>query len=1295
MNAVILSVLLGLFPQKGGHFKILSTAEEGVKALFSLTELDTTTIESPSGPFIALRGGYSATDERGKPRLPFYVLHVALPPGSTPRVRLSVRKGKHINLSRPILPSPEYTDDGLTELYRPDPELYRSDSYYPPTHYEVEGPYTMRHQRYAAIRIYPFRYNPRGNVLEVAEQMEIQVTFVKDSKGEPAYRGPDPFEKVYSSLFANYEQGKRWRVKSRTPKSENPFDAAGIWFKIKILDAGLYEIRYADLRELGLPENIPISSLTLFSYGGDTLPSSIDSAYTSMRRVAVKIEDDGDGYFNGNDRILFYGLPLKRYRYVTGKFRYFEHPYADTNVYWLGVLSESEGPLMAEKDGTPSASAPKIEEGDGYTRHEENLTNFGRKGILWEGEVIQRNKLVSEKDTSFTFEVEPLASPSGSLSVSVVGGTGILRQIIIAINGIAQDSFWVSGITLYRTSVAISGLQDGENTITLKLKAASGTVDSTDRIYLDYLDLHYKRRLIYSGNQSHYYFATIEPWGIYNLRFLGEKPAYLLDVTDPLNPALVENIRSSEGSFEFSDTLLSGKVYFATNSVKKPLSISLNALRNLRSETDGVDYILITARRYLGACERLLRWRSSHLYLFDVEDSAFKLTSGTARGYAIEDIYDEFGFGLPDPVAIRNFIKYIYDNGTREPTYLVLMGDGTYDYKNRWGTGGNIVPPYEPWEIIDVNNDLRGAYDDFYADMDGSGGDNAADIFIGRIPIRQSSEISEYTDKAILYESGETNGPWRNRAVFVADDEYAGSMGFEGFYHVQSCDEMYRYYTPPSMEVDHLYLIEVTPLEMRGIEGKERLIGLLNRGAAVMTGFMHGNPRQLTHEVIFLAPLDFNKVDNGRKNPFIMIGSCKVASFDRVEITKCIAEDWAVRSGAGIGVLASATLSSPNPNEYYFKSIFQDCVMTHELHPLGEAVRHGKNNRYYLLLGDPGVPFRIPKPDMTIACNDTMQTAASFTVSGTGAQGNRVSIRTFGVKETTTYTSPQGSSITYLVPPYLLFNGSSRSEGGDFTSTFFLPSLIDTGDNAKIIAYDPIGFPGHTGARYDLVISRNPHPPQDTAGPHIKVLVNGIEIETETTEVTGNFELRGILSDPHGINLTSSLPGGESGISLIIGGSDIRDLTKYFEYYTGSDTIGSFSYPVELSGGGYVRIDVKAFDNLGRSSVWGGTFHVTGEEELAIQNFLPYPNPLRDEGGVSFTFTINREARVILKIFTIAGRLIWKSGSLWMPAGENSIYWNGRDGDGDLPSNGLYFVKILAKAGRETDEAVEKLLIAR
>ncbi|HDM90832.1 MAG TPA: hypothetical protein ENG67_06475, partial [candidate division WOR-3 bacterium] len=754
MNALILSVLLSLFPQKGGSFEVLSKGEEGIDVLFSLTELDTFTIESPSGPFTALRGGYSAADERGKPRLPYYVLHVALPPGAVPRVRLSVRKGEHIRLNRPLLPSPEYADDGLTELYRPDEEFYRSNFYYPPTYYEIEGPYTMRHQRYAAIRIYPFRYKPSSNDLEVARQMEIQVTYGKGAPGESPYRGPDPFEKIYSSLFVNYEQGKKWRVKGRAPKSENPFDAAGIWFKIKILDAGLYEIRYADLRELGLPENIPTSSLVLFSYGGDTLPSSIDSAYTSMKMTAMKIEDDGDGYFNGSDRVLFYGLPLKRYRYVTGKFRYFEHPYADTNVYWLGVLSESGGTLMAEKDGTPSASAPSIEESDAYLRHEENLTNFGRKGILWEGEVIQRNKLVSEKDTSFVFVVEPLASSSGSLSVSLVGGTGILRQIIVELNGTPQDSFWVSGITLYRTSVAISGLQDGENTITLRLKAAPGTVDSTDKVYLDYLDLHYRRRLTYDGGQSHYYFASVEPWGIYNRRFSGEKPAYLLEITDPLNPALIENVRSSDGSFEFSDTLHAGKVYFAANGVKRPLSIALKTLRNLRSETDGVDYILITARRYLGACERLLRWRSDHLYLFDVGDSAFKLTSGNARGYAIEDIFDEFGFGLPDPVAIRNFVKYIYDNGTREPTYLVLMGDGTYDYKNRWGTGGNIVPPYEPWEIIDVNNDLRGAYDDFYADMDGSGGDNAADIFIGRIPIRQSSEISEYTDKAILYESG-------------------------------------------------------------------------------------------------------------------------------------------------------------------------------------------------------------------------------------------------------------------------------------------------------------------------------------------------------------------------------------------------------------------------------------------------------------------------------------------------------------------------------------------------------------
>ena len=41
-----------------------------------------------------------------------------------------------------------------------------------------------------------------------------------------------------------------------------------------------------------------------------------------------------------------------------------------------------------------------------------------------------------------------------------------------------------------------------------------------------------------------------------------------------------------------------------------------------------------------------------------------------------------FPWDLVDPIAIRDFIKYAYDNWQKQPGYVLLFGDGDYDYKN-------------------------------------------------------------------------------------------------------------------------------------------------------------------------------------------------------------------------------------------------------------------------------------------------------------------------------------------------------------------------------------------------------------------------------------------------------------------------------------------------------------------------------------------------------------------------------------------------------------------------------------
>jgi len=54
----------------------------------------------------------------------------------------------------------------------------------------------------------------------------------------------------------------------------------------------------------------------------------------------------------------------------------------------------------------------------------------------------------------------------------------------------------------------------------------------------------------------------------------------------------------------------------------------------------------------------------------------------------VDQIYDEFSDGLRNPNAIRSFLAYAFDNwkgsaGTaRPPSFVLLVGDATPDYKN-------------------------------------------------------------------------------------------------------------------------------------------------------------------------------------------------------------------------------------------------------------------------------------------------------------------------------------------------------------------------------------------------------------------------------------------------------------------------------------------------------------------------------------------------------------------------------------------------------------------------------------
>ena len=61
------------------------------------------------------------------------------------------------------------------------------------------------------------------------------------------------------------------------------------------------------------------------------------------------------------------------------------------------------------------------------------------------------------------------------------------------------------------------------------------------------------------------------------------------------------------------------------------------------------------------------------------------------------DIYNEFSAGVKDPGAIRNYLKYCWENRTYKPSCVLLMGDGNYDPREIIfkGKDRDLIPTFQ------------------------------------------------------------------------------------------------------------------------------------------------------------------------------------------------------------------------------------------------------------------------------------------------------------------------------------------------------------------------------------------------------------------------------------------------------------------------------------------------------------------------------------------------------------------------------------------------------------------------
>ncbi len=155
--------------------------------------------------------------------------------------------------------------------------------------------------------------------------------------------------------------------------------------------------------------------------------------------------------------------------------------------------------------------------------------------------------------------------------------------------------------------------------------------------------------------------------------------------------------------------------------------------------------------------------------IFWVEASAlssFRSSQGLrTRLVDVQQIYDEFGYGISGAAPIKDFLTYAYEHWLPPaPSYVLLVGDGHYDPKDYSGIGRlSYIPPY----LAMVDPGLgETAADNRYVSLVGE--DNLPEMMLGRLAVNSSAEASAFINKIIAYEQSPINGDWQRQVLAVA-----------------------------------------------------------------------------------------------------------------------------------------------------------------------------------------------------------------------------------------------------------------------------------------------------------------------------------------------------------------------------------------------------------------------------------------------------------------------------------------------------------------------------------------------
>jgi len=956
-----------IFPQE--DYRIISSDHNSIVLEYTPHYLDTSyrKIDNEQYLEIVLNSGYLDNPyDWGTPSIPERRFNIGVPAefGNS----ITLLNTTYIEKSGRILPIPKiikdkelnnvvYETSADYNNYKDHPEVVTFSDF---------G--IVRGLKSQVVAVYPVKYDVASASIKLFTRIVFRINFVNGNGNGKATE-----DNLLKHSVINYDVAKSWVSEKKVLNKvvSNSVLSAGEWIRFEAPKEGIYKIDKQMLESFGIDVSVDPRSIKIYNNSGKVLSENIEiERPLDLVENAIIVVGEEDGSFDDSDYILFYGRGNSFWDFdeSSGTVKRFFHPYSNENYYWItsgginGKRIESKSSLNTNPDFVQTSTIA-------FADFEEDKINIAKSGREHYGDdfsdaVSSRtylNKLdgrISSVPIDYSFRFVNASEDPFTLNITE-NSNPVYNQILLGFGNAKYTLGKAHSFTAQYSGSLI------DNRSVLQFNFIPSSVSSVG--YLDYFEIKYAKELKAFDNRLHFFSEDTTAIVEYYLNGFSSTNIEVFDVSDYSNVKLItDHVLLSGGDvrFQVSETFSQTSKYISVGSGQYLIPINPETVENsnLRGIQEGAKFIIIAPKDFMDAAENLKSYRENNA----------RLPISTII-VDVEDIHNEFGGGLLDVSAMRDFIKHAYDNWQIKPEYVLLFGKGTYNYKDTEGFGDNFIPTWQTQEsLILVYGGDSYTSDDFFVRVDGP--DFNPDVATGRITASSVNQANSYVEKIIRYEQSSDKGAWRNLITLVADDGFHPKYN-EGSEHTAPSEKLANEIIPKSFDIHKIYLADypsvITGSGRRKPAVNEDIVDALNNGTLLVNYIGHGNPELWAHEHVFERSVEIPQLKNDRYF-FLCAATCDYGYYDIPNFQSSSEDMMFLPTSGSIAAFNSARLVFSNQNHLVNYKLFEEILDSERdslnlTIPVGLAVFNTKqqynniNARKFHLLGDPTLRLLIPQ----------------------------------------------------------------------------------------------------------------------------------------------------------------------------------------------------------------------------------------------------------------------------------------------------------------------------------------------